>query len=270
MQIVISDLKVGPEIPCSPPAVQPGPATPQQVREIIDGLLAFDDSAGLVRAMQSERMILLDSIASITASNPLLKPMFQLDQLRTITSTERLILASSEPTAARAQAVLAAQLAATAGAPIHIASILSSPSFPGLNRVIQTNMRIRMDRKLTAAALAARLYRHDHGHWPQSLVQLVPDYLPAVPLDVMSKDDAPVQFLLIPGGLPDGSPRPVVYSVGEDGRDDTVLGALPPPEPQFGWSSATSDQYRDLTRWLPAAASTQSTDGRTETQTSPD
>jgi hypothetical protein len=47
-----------------------------------------------------------------------------------------------------------------------------------------------------------------------------------------------------------------VYSVGEDGRDDTSTGVTPPPEPQFGWSTAVRDQWRDVTRWSPPGAAT--------------
>jgi hypothetical protein len=61
------------------------------------------------------------------------------------------------------------------------------------------------------AAVAAERYRREHGDWPGSLADLVPGYLPAVPLDPF--DGAPLRYRRTEGGA-------VIYSVGEDGRDD--------------------------------------------------
>src|SRR5581483_3051059 len=37
--------------------------------------------------------------------------------------------------------------------------------------------------RLLQTDLSLRLYHHDRGSWPQKLDQLVPDYLPALPID---------------------------------------------------------------------------------------
>jgi hypothetical protein len=58
-------------------------------------------------------------------------------------------------------------------------------------------------------ALAAERHRRKHGHWPQSLADLVPRYLAAVPLDPF--DGKPLRYRKTERGA-------VVYSVGEDGR----------------------------------------------------
>jgi hypothetical protein len=68
------------------------------------------------------------------------------------------------------------------------------------------------------AAVAAERYRLGHGDWPRALADLVPAYLPAVPLDPF--DGQPLRYRRTDGGA-------VVYSVGEDGRDDG--GDLSPP-----------------------------------------
>jgi hypothetical protein len=61
------------------------------------------------------------------------------------------------------------------------------------------------------AAVAAERYRREHGNWPKTLADLVPAYLPAVPLDPF--DGEPLRYRRTGGGA-------VIYSVGEDGRDD--------------------------------------------------
>jgi hypothetical protein len=65
--------------------------------------------------------------------------------------------------------------------------------------------------RCTVAALAAERYRDAHGDWPRDIADLVPDYLAAVPLDPF--DAKPLRFRRVDDGA-------IVYSVGEDGRDD--------------------------------------------------
>jgi hypothetical protein len=61
------------------------------------------------------------------------------------------------------------------------------------------------------AALAAERYRRDHKRWPESLDQLCPKYLAAVPLDPF--DGQPLRYRQLEDGL-------IVYAVGNDGVDD--------------------------------------------------
>src|SRR5207253_1915454 len=68
--------------------------------------------------------------------------------------------------------------------------------------------------RLTAVALAARLYAVDHGGaLPPSLEALVPGYLAAVPVDPMVAGGAPLRYKA-------SAADPIVYSVGEDATDD--------------------------------------------------
>ena len=69
------------------------------------------------------------------------------------------------------------------------------------------------ERRMAATAVAIRLFREDHGRRPDTLEELVPKYLPAVPRDPMAEDDAPIRY------LPNASP-PILYSVSENGVDD--------------------------------------------------
>jgi hypothetical protein len=61
------------------------------------------------------------------------------------------------------------------------------------------------------AALAAERYRLKRGKWPASLYDLLPEFLPAVPLDPF--DGALLRYRLVEHGV-------VVYSGGPDGKDD--------------------------------------------------
>jgi hypothetical protein len=61
-------------------------------------------------------------------------------------------------------------------------------------------------------ALAAEHYRQTHKHWPDSLNQLCPQFLSAVPLDPF--DGAPLRYRRVEDGV-------VIYSVGNDGIDDS-------------------------------------------------
>lgn len=50
----------------------------------------------------------------------------------------------------------------------------------------QSFLRIAAGKKLMETALALKLYRSLHGHYPQSLSELVPEIIPAVPLNPMT------------------------------------------------------------------------------------
>jgi len=87
---------------------------------------------------------------------------------------------------------------------------------PSLSRAFLTESRGKAERRLAATALAIRLYQHDHaGRLPPTLDALVPAYLPAVPLDPLAAGGQPVKY------LPDAK-LPYVYSVGENGSDETI------------------------------------------------
>jgi hypothetical protein len=61
------------------------------------------------------------------------------------------------------------------------------------------------------AVVAAERYRLEHGAWPESLDRLVPAEMTEVPLDPF--DGKPLRYRRTAGGV-------VVYSVGEEGKDD--------------------------------------------------
>ncbi|MEL7239196.1 MAG: hypothetical protein AAGK78_10060, partial [Planctomycetota bacterium] len=105
----------------------------------------------------------------------------------------------------------------------YAASIVESTNWwSGMTERFETSYRrIQFGRRAAAVAVAARLYRLDHNNaWPQSLNELVPAYLPVVPVDPYASDAAAVGYLVL--RWPDGSPRPVVFSVGDDGNADVT------------------------------------------------
>ena len=65
--------------------------------------------------------------------------------------------------------------------------------------------------RTACAALAAERFRLARGRWPETLDELVPAYLDAVPEDPF--DGKPLRYRRRPDGF-------TVYSIGENGRDD--------------------------------------------------
>ena len=65
--------------------------------------------------------------------------------------------------------------------------------------------------RTAATGLGAERFRLEEGRWPDSLEELVPTYIVAVPRDPFVP--APIKLRKLPDGL-------FIYSVGYDGRDD--------------------------------------------------
>jgi hypothetical protein len=88
----------------------------------------------------------------------------------------------------------------------------SEMSVNALSRTLARAMRAETERSLVLAAIALRRYMLSHGSPPESLNSLVPDFLQSAPVDFM--DGQPLRFRKqISGDF-------VLYSVGEDGKDD--------------------------------------------------
>lgn len=259
----------------APPDALPAPRakTPQraasraQVRSLIDELLDERDIEGsLQRAMAGERAMQLDVAEWMAEPSRVLRPMFQLDTVRMVELDEVLMQATAQRSAPQAKALLAraaatrppppapaAPRASTRSKrePVDYTRLLSSAFLGGgmINgRFIEISMRTRAERRMSAASLASQLYRADTGEWPATLDALVPKYLPHVPRDPMAADGRPLKYMLVKGGLPGGGDRPVVYSVGNNGVDDTPDASALPGAPWSSWHSAR-EEYRDIAQW---------------------
>jgi hypothetical protein len=119
--------------------------------------------------------------------------------------------------------------------------VMQQSLVPPVARVVQTEFRMTLLRRMTALSLAANLYRRDTGNWPENLDALVPEYLPAVPVDPYDPTDAALRYKIVDGR------RPIVYSVGENAALDGEPTAFA-PLPVYTWES-TSDQFIDLSRF---------------------
>jgi len=70
--------------------------------------------------------------------------------------------------------------------------------------------------RLGQVAVALRLYRHEHGRYPETLKELVPKYLPSLSVDPF--DGKPLRYQWLAKGFK-------IWSVGMDMKDDGgVLG----------------------------------------------
>lgn len=67
--------------------------------------------------------------------------------------------------------------------------------------------------------LAARLSHCDHKRFP-TLAELVPQYMPRIPIDPFDPDGKPLRYRVDPGG-------PTIWSVGENARDENAKTATP-------------------------------------------
>ncbi len=96
-------------------------------------------------------------------------------------------------------------------------SVVSTPNYTKASeRAVQTET----ERQMTLAAIALKRFQLRHGTLPPSLEALVPELLPAVPYDCMGAK--PLGYRVKADGTY------VLYSVGEDGKDD---GGDPNPPP---------------------------------------
>lgn len=121
----------------------------------------------------------------------------------------------------------------------HVMHLVASMLLPSLDRAIEQDFRNLATRQTAATALAVRWYALEHdGQLPGRLEDLVPKYLPKVPVDPMAAGGKPLGYV--------AGERPIVYSVGENGRDDG--GKEPPPTATAREIRAMSDEVVHLKR----------------------
>lgn len=193
-------------------------ATPAQVRALIETLLDEQPLVdGAVRDFQGERAIMIDSAPKLASdmgsAEWMLEPMYALDALRVAQ------MRTAEAEACRQATWNAARAKFTPeehGMPSNLderAHMLSNVT-GSMYQAVQHHFRMLTERRAAAIMLALRLYQIDHqGALPESLSELVPNYLPTVPQDPFDPAGAPIRY------LPHRNPA-VLYSVGPDGKDD--------------------------------------------------
>ena len=143
----------------------------------------------------------------------LLKPAFELDAVRMMTFDSAVIHASRRPTWPEAEAMFP-----PAPEKRSLKARLSRPFITRMSFNLPLNVRTYFQllalRRCAAIALAFRLYELDHGSRPEELDQVVPQYLPSMAEDPFHRERKWLRYLES-GALG----RPVVYSLGIDGKD---------------------------------------------------
>jgi len=119
-------------------------------------------------------------------------------------------------------------------------SSMMSQSLVSIGRFPYRIFRIEAARQIVIGAIALKRYQLRHGSFPARLSDMVPEFVAAVPDDPM--DGKPLRYRL------DSDGTYVLYSVGEDGKDDG--GDVSPATPS---KTATWLQGRDWVWPLPAS-----------------
>ncbi len=214
-------------------------ASREQVRALIDDL--FDEETPhreLRRAMYSERLFQLDCVMQISGGNlnpaalftvgggggppslgvfdMLFRPLMILDGEYMLQHMRQMIEACDRSTWPAAREIMDVLEVEAEQVHIGLGSVrrpLSAVMLPSLGNVVRWYYKGLAERRMAAIALAMRLYELDHGRRPSTLVELIPDYLAAMPLDPMAAGDRPISYL-------PNAEQPVLCSVGENGKDD--------------------------------------------------
>lgn len=100
-------------------------------------------------------------------------------------------------------------MTSSAGKVRYFVSLISVPNFP---RASERAVQAETERQMTLTAIALKRYQLRQGKLPPALQALVPEFLAAVPYDYLGSK--PLAYRLNPGG------GYVLYSTGEDGKDD--------------------------------------------------
>jgi hypothetical protein len=225
-------------------------ATPEQVRATIGELL--DEApcdAGVHAAFAGERVMMLDTMklladrkldaASLMGTVGAARGM-RLPVPRGIIFADAVIIVTQDTQVAEAFARSPDYVTYRQNAPPAPAALQKNPKvhflagsmLPSYDRFILQQYRIKADRRLTATALALRLYAAEHaGKYPATLDALVPKYLPSVPKDPFAAGDKPLHYSLTDPAVPR------VYSVADNGIDDG------------GSTSPTNYRRNDMGRW---------------------
>lgn len=267
LEIMASDLHIAQD---APTRQSTGEVSREEIRSLILDLLGGrQDGRSMARALKAERVFAVDYLDAIFGSSLLLKPVFRLDTARSVDRDTEIAAACILPT------LPAARTAIRPPTPMEqqLRNMPSGMSFPPgarsslpIDPALRTRLLATMivapdsmaavvhravcDQRMAAIMLAFRLYVLDHSRYPQTLQDLVPEYLPTMPPDPMAPDGRPFGYFIAADGK-----RPILYSVGEDGVDQTK-GRAPNLSTHLlkGWQSIPKgqpdDQYRDLSSWV--------------------
>lgn len=193
--------------------------------------------------LEAERAIALDSVAWIFSdpknvrlgrwSPPLASfvhqsAWFQIAPLGTYRQNTRTFNDAFDAIRTYAEKPIAARSHSDGSTPYEYGDLLLFDSlFPSLRRGVNAMERRAIRRRAAFTMIAIERHRIAHGHYPDTLSALVPEFLDAVPIDPWSAN--PLRYKRID---PDTDPHArgyLLYSVGVDLIDDGGIA----PEPRF-------------------------------------
>jgi hypothetical protein len=214
------------------------PATREQVRALIANLL--DDGprrASLHASLQGERAAQVDIGMTVAKRARLVQPAIELDVVGLTEEGEQVMAAAAAPSVAGSNALVPNP--PRIDGPRVAAHVVSESIRPALGRALTTSLRAATQTRLAALGLAIRLYQLDHGgQRPPTLDALVPDYVPALPADPFAANGEPLRYVADPTA-------PYVYSVGENGDDDSGVAPFWRPD------ATTIDPFKAPDLFLP-------------------
>jgi hypothetical protein len=109
-----------------------------------------------------------------------------------------------------------------------------------MGNAVHKILTVETARRVVVTAIALKRHQLKHGKLPDKLTELTPDFLASVPIDPM--DGQPLRYK----PNPDGSF--LLYSVGEDGKDD---GGNPARTPGSHSVTITADWlHPELIDWV--------------------
>jgi len=200
------------------------PLTDEQLQTLAGWVTASDTSDGFKRAMVAEQclglQVLQAPIRDIVSQTGYGKGLFLMlipwkvlglcyrDALAFIDLMQNSIDALELPEPEHLEAFDAVQENAGNGRQRGIIAYLIWPIFA---RMFNIDIRNQAHFRVTQAGIAVERYRLAQGRLPQSLEELVPEYMEAVPADPF--DGRPLKYRMLETGY-------VVYSIGEDSSDD--------------------------------------------------
>ena len=237
----------------------------KQIRPLIDRLLEeSQNSAAFRHALLNDRIWLIHWYAKNAKRNWFLSPLANRDAVRALSPFDIFLHAAECNNFADAQNML--DRCHWDHPPQAMRFVIGFPTqtiVPRYSRWYYTdvdltpwfdrNFRVIAERRVTAISLACQLYRARNGHFPESLGQLVPEFLSAIPADPFFADGRPIGYTIKVLPAPLKGPRPFLYF--DPGGGDFV----PKAEPIYDWyalpvSGPQVRQYRDISRFVPPAS----------------
>ncbi len=237
------DLTVTEETISTASATTRWPAAKEEVRSLIRQLLTMEAARqGMVEAFYAERVFLLSLARTLESTEGsgedleslgvpgkaakmprILSPFIKYDAAGALEYMTKYVRAAEQDNYLDANALLPKDTFEPGIAPV-VTDPVTFFFMPQLERSFVLDYRGRAMRRMAATALAIRLYEIDNGRRPAKLADLVPDYLDAVPDDPFAAPGTPI------GYLPD-APRPLLYSIGDNGVDQHGTYAADPNDP---------------------------------------